>query len=63
MFCDRFGVWADWDAPYLTLQPEYEAAQLRVTHFIILVLSKKHIVSSEAFQKQKREHAGKLVGW
>mmetsp|Transcript_10168 Transcript_10168/g.30588 ORF Transcript_10168/g.30588 Transcript_10168/m.30588 type:complete len:1078 (-) Transcript_10168:186-3419(-) len=26
----RYGVWADWDAPYLTLQPEYEAAQLRV---------------------------------
>lgn len=26
----RFGVWADWDAPYLTLQPEYEAAQIGV---------------------------------
>ena len=26
----RYGVWADWDAPYLTLQPAYEAAQLRV---------------------------------
>jgi len=26
----RYGVWADWDAPYLTLQPEYEAAQLDV---------------------------------
>ena len=26
----RYGVWADWDAPYLTLQPQYEAAQLRV---------------------------------
>ena len=24
------GVWADWDQPYLTLQPAYEAAQLRV---------------------------------
>ncbi len=26
----RFGVWADWDSPYLTLDPAYEAAQLRV---------------------------------
>jgi tRNA synthetases class I (I, L, M and V) len=26
----RFGVWADWDEPYVTLQPEYEAAQLGV---------------------------------
>jgi isoleucyl-tRNA synthetase len=26
----RFGVWADWEAPYLTLDPEYEAAQLGV---------------------------------
>ena len=26
----RFGVWADWDEPYVTLQPAYEAAQLGV---------------------------------
>ncbi|KAF8061391.1 ileS [Scenedesmus sp. PABB004] len=26
----RYGVWADWGSPYTTLQPEYEAAQLRV---------------------------------
>ncbi|WP_442786340.1 isoleucine--tRNA ligase [Leptothoe sp. PORK10 BA2] len=26
----RFGVWGNWDQPYLTLQPEYEAAQLGV---------------------------------
>jgi isoleucyl-tRNA synthetase len=26
----RYGVWADWDQPYLTLQPEYEAAQIEV---------------------------------
>jgi isoleucyl-tRNA synthetase len=26
----RYGVWADWEAPYLTLQPEYEAAQIGV---------------------------------
>jgi len=26
----RYGVWADWENPYLTLQPEYEAAQLGV---------------------------------
>ncbi|KAH0899842.1 hypothetical protein HID58_049410 [Brassica napus] len=24
----RFGVWADWNNPYLTLDPEYEAAQI-----------------------------------
>ena len=26
----RYGVWGDWDQPYLTLQPEYEAAQIGV---------------------------------
>lgn len=26
----RYGVWADWDNPYLTLSPEYEAAQIEV---------------------------------
>ncbi len=26
----RYGVWGDWDDPYLTLTPEYEAAQLGV---------------------------------
>lgn len=26
----RYGVWADWDHPYLTLDPEYEAAQIEV---------------------------------
>lgn len=26
----RFGVWADWDEPYLTLTPAYEAAQVGV---------------------------------
>lgn len=26
----RLGVWGDWDNPYLTLTPEYEAAQLEV---------------------------------
>jgi len=24
----RYGVWADWDEPYLTLEPAYEAAQI-----------------------------------
>lgn len=27
---ERYGVWADWKSPYLTLQPEYEAAQIKV---------------------------------
>jgi isoleucyl-tRNA synthetase len=26
----RFGVWGDWDEPYLTLDPEFEAAQIGV---------------------------------
>jgi isoleucyl-tRNA synthetase len=26
----RYGIWGDWDNPYLTLQPEYEAAQVAV---------------------------------
>jgi len=26
----RYGVWADWSAPYITLDPAYEAAQLQV---------------------------------
>ncbi|XP_059450193.1 isoleucine--tRNA ligase, chloroplastic/mitochondrial isoform X2 [Corylus avellana] len=26
----RYGVWADWSNPYLTLDPEYEAAQIEV---------------------------------
>ena len=24
----RYGVWADWNNPYLTLNPKYEAAQV-----------------------------------
>lgn len=26
----RYGVWGDFDRPYLTLEPEYEAAQIEV---------------------------------
>ncbi|WCJ23497.1 Isoleucine--tRNA ligase [Euphorbia peplus] len=26
----RYGIWADWDHPYQTLDPEYEAAQIEV---------------------------------
>ncbi|QYO68598.1 class I tRNA ligase family protein [Leptolyngbya sp. 7M] len=26
----KLGIWGDWDHPYLTMQPEYEAAQIRV---------------------------------
>lgn len=26
----RYGVWGDWEQPYVTLEPRYEAAQLRV---------------------------------
>ena len=32
----RFGVWGDWSHPYMTLQPEYEAAQLDVFGEMVL---------------------------
>jgi isoleucyl-tRNA synthetase len=37
--CESFkklGVWGDWDHPYLTMQPEYEAAQIRVFGQMVL---------------------------
>ena len=33
----RYGVWADWDNPYLTLDPEYEAAQVAITASFVLL--------------------------
>lgn len=32
----RYGIWGDWEAPYLTLDPSYEAAQLRVFGQLVL---------------------------
>ncbi len=32
----RYGVWGEWDHPYLTLQPEYEAAQIEVFGQMVL---------------------------
>ena len=32
----RMGVWAEWNKPYLTLQPEYEAAQIGVFGQMVL---------------------------
>ncbi|MCP9835793.1 MULTISPECIES: isoleucine--tRNA ligase [unclassified Cyanobium] len=32
----RWGIWADWDAPYLTLQTSYEAAQIGVFGRMVL---------------------------
>ncbi len=32
----RFGVWGEWEHPYLTLQPEYEAAQIEVFGQMVL---------------------------
>jgi isoleucyl-tRNA synthetase len=32
----RLGVWGEWDKPYLTLQPEYEAAQVGVFGQMVL---------------------------
>jgi isoleucyl-tRNA synthetase len=32
----RFGVWGEWGNPYLTLQPEYEAAQIEVFGQMVL---------------------------
>nr|WP_216351340.1 isoleucine--tRNA ligase [Leptolyngbya sp. 'hensonii'] len=32
----RFGIWGDWDHPYLTLKPSYEAAQIGVFGQMVL---------------------------
>ena len=32
----RWGIWADWEQPYLTLQKEYEAAQIKVFGEMVL---------------------------
>ena len=32
----RWGIWADWNQPYLTLQKEYEAAQIKVFGEMVL---------------------------
>jgi len=32
----RYGVWGDWDRPYMTLTPEYEAAQIGVFGQMVL---------------------------
>ncbi|WP_044304604.1 isoleucine--tRNA ligase [Richelia intracellularis] len=32
----RYGVWGDWENPYLTLKPEYEAAQIAVFGQMVL---------------------------
>jgi isoleucyl-tRNA synthetase len=32
----RYGIWGDWEHPYLTLQPEYEAAQIGVFGQMVL---------------------------
>ena len=32
----RWGIWADWEQPYLTLQQQYEAAQIRVFGEMVL---------------------------
>ncbi|MEM8830817.1 MAG: isoleucine--tRNA ligase, partial [Cyanobacteria bacterium P01_G01_bin.19] len=32
----RYGVWGDWEHPYLTLKPEYEAAQIEVFGQMVL---------------------------
>ncbi len=36
LFAYRYGVWADWSTPYVTLQPSYEAAQLEVFGKMVL---------------------------
>ena len=32
----RYGIWGDWEQPYLTLDPAYEAAQLKVFAKMVL---------------------------
>lgn len=34
--CRRYGIWGDWDTPYVTLDPAYEAAQLGVFGQMVL---------------------------
>ena len=34
--CFRYGIWGDWDEPYLTLDPAYETAQLKVFAKMVL---------------------------
>ncbi len=34
--CKRYGVWGDWEHPYLTLKPDYEAAQIGVFGQMVL---------------------------
>ena len=31
----RYGVWGDWENPYLTLNPDYEAAQVSASTFCL----------------------------
>ena len=31
----RYGVWGDWEAPYTTMQPAYEAAELGVLRELV----------------------------
>jgi len=42
----RWGIWADWDQPYLTLQKSYEAAQIGV--FGAIGAGRPHLPGSEA---------------
>lgn len=37
-FLQRCGVWGDWENPYLTLHPDYEAAQVGVNLHISIVI-------------------------
>nr|GEU92962.1 isoleucine--tRNA ligase, chloroplastic/mitochondrial [Tanacetum cinerariifolium] len=48
----RFGVWADWDHPYLTLDPEYEAAQIEVFG---------QMVFKETFMQYEEDHVSKSM--
>lgn len=34
--CFRYGIWGDWEDPYLTMDPAYEAAQLKVFAKMVL---------------------------
>lgn len=39
---ERFGVWGTFDRPYLTLDPQYEAAQIRMFGKMVAGLSPPH---------------------
>ncbi|PNH05372.1 Isoleucine--tRNA ligase [Tetrabaena socialis] len=67
----RYGVWGDWSAPYVTLQPAYEAAQLQVfgkmflnghIYSLVVMAAKAGAGAAPAGAGKKGKRAGKEDG-